>query len=128
MWTYLPGTNVFNPLSEWSSQVSAQFESIAPDLDNVVKKSTQGCEWEGGGEQNHITELYEHLQVIFKCVLWENKVESRGYIERVRLLAVQAENETRANEQLRMSKREIKHNDPEAKLQLASNWITRALA
>lgn len=71
VWHYLPCSNVFYFLTKRSPEVGAQFESIAADFDDVVQQSTQGSQWESRREENDITKLNEHLQVIFEGILDE---------------------------------------------------------
>ena len=65
----LPLANVFHSLAERPLQTSAELQSITADLNDVVDKSTQGCQGKCRGKQDNVSKLDEHLLVILKGVL-----------------------------------------------------------
>ena len=47
----------------------AEFEGVAPDLDQVVEEGAHSRQGVGGAEQGHVPELDEHLEVVIECSL-----------------------------------------------------------
>ena len=65
----LPYPYGLHPLAKWSLQGHAEFEGIASDLNDVVEEGTEGCQRKGRGEEGHVAELDEHLQVVLVGIL-----------------------------------------------------------
>ena len=71
---YLPGANVRCRLSERSLEDTAHLEGVGTDLSDVVEQGPDGGEREHGGEEEHVAELQEHLQVVVQGTLGQSRV------------------------------------------------------
>ena len=65
----LPDPDVFHSDSKGSLIRAAQFEGIAPDLDQVVEQGTDCSQWKGRGEESDVAKLDAHLQVVLKGIV-----------------------------------------------------------
>ena len=78
--THLPGADAVDPLSEGPLVHMAQLERVAADLDDVVEEGTEAGQGIRRGEERHIPELDEHLQVVLEgaFVLGIGKISIKG--------------------------------------------------
>ena len=65
----LPRTDAAHALTERALARLAQLERVAADLEDVVGEGTQRGERKGRREEGDVTELDEHLQVVFERVV-----------------------------------------------------------
>ena len=64
--TDLPHAYALHALSKGPLEDAAQLEGVRADLHQVVEERAHGGQRERGGEQRHVAELDEHLQVVLE--------------------------------------------------------------
>ena len=67
--TCLPGADVRDALAEGPLVDEAELECVAADLAEVVEEGAEGGERVRRGEERHVAELDEHLQVVLERAL-----------------------------------------------------------
>ena len=71
--THLPGLNISCGLCKWSLEGATHLEGIGANLCDVVEQGPQSRRWKHSREQEDITELNKHLQVVIQGALREQE-------------------------------------------------------